>query len=188
VIPGVLNGFSKLRPASGHDVYSSIELTVAASQTIKPYDILSLSSGAAQQSIATPSAGTFSLSGGNLPIVGAAEEAIVTNASGQEVTAGQIRTTVPVMLFDDRGDILLQICGANGVGITLSSFTQGLKYQFGRFTNAAGTNTLYALSATTTNGEMVLREITQDFQGDTTTNYATVWCHAALSSTIRQMG
>jgi hypothetical protein len=187
-LPSVFDNFIRLRAASGMTEFTVMELPVAASQTILVNDLLSLSSGLVQQAIAAPSAGTSSLSGGNLPIVGVAMAPITTNASGQEVSAiGSTRTTTTVAIFDDRLNVLLRCATTNGASRTLSNYTQGTAYQFGRYTNAAGTLSWYFLSNTTTNGEMIFVEIPQDLKGSTST-YPTVWCKAVLSATIRQLG
>lgn len=186
-LSGVFDNFIRLRPANGFTEFTAVELPVAASQTIATNDILSLSSGKLQQSIAAPSAGTSSLSGGNLPIAGIATDPITTDSNGNETAGGQTRTTTVIMLFNDNGNVLLRGATTNGAAQTLSNFTIGSKYQFGRFTNAANTASWYFLSPTTTNGEMVFIEIPTSQVGSTA-NYPNMWCKAALSATIRQLG
>lgn len=185
--PNVFDNFVRVRPASGMTEFTVIELPVAASQSILIGDILSLSSGKVQQSISAPSAGATTLSGGNLPIVGIAMCAITTDSNGNYTAGGQTQTTIPVAIFDDRLNLLLRCATTSGASQTLANYTQGSHYQFGRYTNAAGTLSWYFLSPTTTNGEMGFIEIPQDLKGSTST-FPTVWCKAALSSTIRQLG
>jgi len=183
--PGVFNGFTRLRPAIGFTEFTVIELPVNASQTIKFYDFLSTSSGKVSQAIALPTAGTSTLSGGNLPITGVATAPITTDASGNETAGGQTRTTTTVAIFNDDLNVLLQCATTNGASQTLANYTQGTAYQLGRFQNAGGTASWYFLSPTTTNGEMVFIEIPQDLKGSTST-YPAVWCKAAFSATVRQ--
>jgi hypothetical protein len=185
-LPGTFDNFVRLRPASGMTEFTVIELPVAASQTIKIYDVLSLSSGKVQQAISAPSAGTSSLSGGNLPIVGVATAPITTDSTGTETDAGIARTTTTVAIFDDRLNVLLRVAGANGASANLSNVVQGTAYQLGRFTNGANTLSWYFLSTTSTNGELVFTEIPQDLKGSTSA-YPTVWCKAAFSATVRQL-
>lgn len=185
--PSVFDNYVRLRPTKGMTEFQVIELPVAASQTILTNDVLALSSGKVQQSIAAPGAGLTTLSGGNLPIVGVAMAPITTDASGNEVAGGATRTTTTVAIFDDGLNVLFRCATTNGASQTLANYTQGLKYQFGRYTNAGATLSWYFLSPTTTNGEMTFIEIPQDLKGATTT-YPVVWCKAALSATIRQLG
>lgn len=199
-LPNVFDNYTRTRPAPGATEPTVIELPVAASQTIKYGDILSLSSGKAQQAIAAPAAGSATLSGGNLPICGVAMASITTDASGNETAGGQTRTTVPVAIFDDRLNVLLRFAaiasngavgslafgGTIGLASEVQDTTLGTSYQFGRYTNASGAS-WYFLSSVTTNGEFKLLELTRDFQGQTTVEFPTVWAKAALSSTVRQL-
>lgn len=184
--PGVFDNYVRLRPAMGMTEFTVLELPVAASQTIAPNDFLSLSAGKVTQAIATPAAGTSTLSGGNLPIVGVATAPITTDATGTETAGGQSRTTTTVAIFDDRLHVLLRGATTNGGSQTLANYTLGTAYQFGRYTNAAGTASWYFLSPTTTNGELKFVEIPVDYKNDTSTKYPPMWCKATLSATVRQ--
>lgn len=192
--PGVFDSYTARRATNGMTEFKTLELIVAASQTINPGDILSLSSGKLQQSIAAPTAGTTSLSGGNLAIAGAAIYPITTDSSGNNTSGAVVPSGLPVTtliaVFDDSTNVLLRCATTNGASQTLANFTIGNKYQFGRFTNAAGTLSWYFLSPTTTNGEFIFEQIPQDlaFPTVSTSTYPTVWVKAILSATVRQLG
>lgn len=192
-VPGVFDNYVRLRPASGMTEYDVLELPVAASQTIVINDILSLSSGQLQEAISAPSAGATTLSGGNLPIVGVATAPITTNSSGYEQAGGQTRYTTTVALANDRLNVMLRGATTNGASQTLSNYTIGTSYQFGRYTNAAGTASWYFLSPTTTNGELkYIEDLPSYYNGntgvrDTTTKFPPMWCKFILSATVRQL-
>lgn len=189
-IAGVFDPFVRVRPTVGMAEFNVIEMTVGNSQTISAMDILSLSSGKVQQSIAAPTQGTSTLSGGNLPIVGVALAPITTDSAGNELSGGWTRTTTTVAVFDDKLNILLRGATTNGASQTLANFTIGTAYQFGRYTAATGSTyagaSWYFISPTTTNGELVFEEIPQDLKGSTST-YPTIWLKAAFSATVRQL-
>lgn len=133
------------------------EYTVAASQDIKMWDILALSSSVAQQSIALPgSNNTGTASGGNLTELGVALAPIVTASSGVEAITG--RTTIPVAIWDDNLELCLRIYNATASAAEPQDLTLGTAYQFQRWRNASASEWWYSLITTTTNGELVYVE------------------------------
>src|SRR5687768_16931495 len=118
------------------------EVTIAASQDIKKYDILAKTSGANtfEQSIALPGTDlTIGLSGGNLPAYGVAAAPITTSSGGSEAITG--RTTIPVWVFDDNLELCLR--GYDSVTTHAASdseprdFALGTAYQFLRYRGAS---------------------------------------------------
>jgi len=145
--------------------YTRRRLTIAASQTIKPGDILGKTSGADtfEQFIALPTAGTTTLDGGTAKPVGVALGAITTNSSGIDVNQGNA-TTVEVAIWDQTIEVQLPIIAQGtataNTAITLSSVAansepQDLAYvtlwRIGRY-NTTSDGSSYFISSNSTNG------------------------------------
>lgn len=201
---GVFDGYRAIRRREGgsgdFDCFPA-NTPFAASLSVKKYDILSLNAaGALAQSIAAPASGSYTASGGNLPIAGVAMCDFVTDSSGNITTPNQAGLSTnygmpPVAKFTD-----LEICmrlwsgtGGTLAGVTLTSTQQDdvligyANYQFIRF-NSATYGLGYALFTTTTNGEFVVVERALEVVGSALTdNYGLLWCRPAISNTIRQV-
>jgi len=188
IAPNTLNATGLVRGRFGMGgSFNQKQYTVAASQTIYAGDVLALTVGSAgvltvQQSIAAPSAGSVTLSGGNLPILGVALNPVTANASGVDTSTGQT-AVVNVALFDASLELLLRIYNATASASQQQDLTLGVPYQFGRYTPSSG-NPFYVLSTTTTNGELVYVE--NYLESSVTDTYGPVWTRIAISETIQQ--
>jgi hypothetical protein len=150
-------------------------ITVAASQTIYPGDILVLSGGAGsptvQQAITAPSAGSATNSSGSLALYGVALEPITTNASGVEASTG--KTKISVAIFDSNLRLATRVYNATPASARLSALTVNSTYKIARYTPAAGAgNPFYCLSTSAT-GEVAYAE---PYVGSADTdNYGVAW-------------
>lgn len=189
--PGVFDNYHRIRSRHGgssdFDVFPANQ-PIAASLTVKKYDLLSLnSSGALQQAIALPGTNyTGTESGGNLPLAGVALCDFTTDSNGVLTTPNQggIASGAgyganasnfgcpPVAKFTDL-EYLLRNWGVN-TNISVSASPYGTpsltttqqddvvigysNYQFMRFRGSSSSVWWYALTTTTTNGEMVVVE------------------------------
>lgn len=179
-VPNVFTKVLRVRPRAGFRLQQK-EVTVAASQTINTYDILSLSSSAAQQSIALPgSNSTGTASGGNLAIYGIAAAPIVTGSGGVEATTG--RSTIPIWIFDDNLEVEMRIYNATPANAEPQDLTLGTAYQFQRWRDTSASSWWYSLITTTTNGELVYVERGGDSAADD--DYGLVWMRSIPS--VRQ--
>lgn len=140
-------------------------LTIAASQTIKPGDVLTKTSGAdtAEQLIALPTAGTTTLDGGTAVVWAVALEPITTNASGIDTNAGN-KTTIECQMVDETVEILFPIIAQGtataNTSITLNSTLAGnsqpqdlaydTAFRIGRYNSTDGST--YFISSNSTNG------------------------------------
>lgn len=180
--PNVFDKFVRVRPRGGNGCFDQKPLTVAASQTINMYDIVTLSSGNVQQAIALPgSNNTGTASGGNLGLLGVAMAPIVTTSAGVETATG--RTQIPVAIFDDNIEIAMRIYNATASSAEPQDLTLGTKYQFQRWRGSSAAVWWYSFIVTTTNGEILY---TEKFAGSAVDDdYGIVWGRAALSDTVR---
>jgi hypothetical protein len=180
-----LRRIHRVRPRAGFRLTQK-EVTIAASQTIKKYDMLKKSSGAQtfEQAIADPgSDGPSAASGGNLGIFGVAASSITTGSGGSEATTG--RTTIPVWVFDDNLEYLMRTYDgtAESSDPDNANFPLGTQFQFLRYRVNAN-ELFYALITTTTSGELVFVEAPVEVA--ITTNYGPVWVRANTLEAIRQ--
>lgn len=164
LIPDSLNfGAVTVRPKGMS--YTRRRVTIAASMTIKPGDVINKTSGADtyEQYIVLPTAGTTTLDGGTGAPAGIALEAITTNASGIDTTQGN-KTQIEIAIWDQLIEVQLPIIAQGtataNTAITLSSVAAASEprdiltdtlYRIGRYQNAAGAST-YFVSSNTTNG------------------------------------
>lgn len=172
-----------MRPRSGFRITQK-EVTIAASQDIKMYDILAKTSGANtyEQSIALPgSNNSGTASGGNLPIFGVAAAPIVTAASGTEATTG--RSKIPVWIFDMNLELCMRIYNATAADAEPRDLAVGTPYQFQRWRGASASEWWYSLITTTTNGELAYMERAGSSADDD--NYGLVWTRAIISETVQ---
>lgn len=162
-LPGVFDKQIKPRPAQGAGgFFNQAAYTVAASTSIKRYDIVSLNgSQLVQQAIALPgSNNSASLSGGSLPTLGVALASITTNAAGQDTSSGLPVTTVPVAIWDGNLEILIRAWNATPANTQISTgtFNPSAILQLGRWRGPNANTWWYFLSTTTTNGELLVVE------------------------------
>ncbi|AIE86984.1 hypothetical protein [Fimbriimonas ginsengisoli] len=182
--PGALDKVIRLRPSQGSGgAFNQKEEQVANSQTIRYGDIVSLSSGKVQQSIALPGSNNTasSASGGTLPIYGIALADIATNSAGTEASTG--RNTIPVAVFDSNLELLVRIYNATPSSSTQAALSLGTTYQFVRY-RGADANTWWYMVSTTSTGEFKFVEASAESQ--TSDNYGMVWLRTILSDTVRQ--
>lgn len=173
----------RVRPRTGFRLMQK-EVTIAASQNIKMYDILAKTSGANtyEQSCALDgSNSTGTASGGNLPIFGVAAAPIVTGSGGTETTTG--RSTIPVWVFDDNLELCMRIYNSTATSAEPRDLVLGTAYQFQRWRGASADEWWYSLITTTTNGELHYVERAAGSADDD--NYGLVWVRAAISETVR---
>lgn len=176
VAPNVLTSIGRmLRGQLTMAVNQRSYASVAASQTIYDGDILVVTGGAGvltvQQSIAAPSAGSATLSGGSLVPYAVALENITTNASGVEAITG--KTQISIAVFDPNLMIALRIYNATAANAELQDLVLNGIYQFARYTPTTG-NPFYCLSTTTTTGELTYRE---PYAGSAQTDdFGVAWC------------
>jgi hypothetical protein len=180
--PDTFDKFVRIRPKNGNGCFNTKVLTVAASQTIKMYDIVSLSSSNVQQAISLPGADTTgTASGGNLAELGIALAPITTASSGVETATG--RTQIPVAIWDDNLEVAMRIYNATAANAELQDLTLGTSYQFQRWRQTS-TNWWYSLIVTTTNGELRFSDY---YAGSNVADdYGIAWVRAILSDTVRQ--
>lgn len=157
----IANSFTKLlrfsvENAMGH---ARQELkTVAASETIKRFDIVKLSSGKVANAIADATLAadaTAYASGGAVSIYGIA---LADGAAG---------ATIPVLPFDDDVILTMRVYNSTASASQLQDLTEGTAYQFVRYRSTSSLN-WYAVSTTTTNGELqYIRASGESAQDDT---------------------
>lgn len=158
------NKVVRLRPAQGSGgAFNQLDAPVAASQTIKMGDFVSLSSGKVQQALSMPgSANSAQTSGGSTSLLGVAMADITTDSNGIEAVTG--RTTVPVAILDSNLEVTLRIFNATATSSTQSSIALGTAYRLCRVRRDVATDWFYAIDAgaSTTNGELRLVEACPD--------------------------
>jgi hypothetical protein len=166
------------------------EYPVVASQDIRRGDIVSLdAAGKITQAIALPGANnTGTASGGNLPIVGWADDDFTADASGVS-TDGQSRTVIGVHLFSPNSqgvsEISMRIYNATAADSQQQDVVRGTAYQFQRWRGAGAGIWWYELITTTTNGELEVVEY--NAESALTDSYGIVWVRPVLSATVRQI-
>lgn len=174
----------RIRPAQGSGgAFNQIDAPVAASQTIKAGDFVSLSSGSVQQALALPGANnTATTSTGNLPMLGVALADITTNASAVDPSG---RTSIPVAILDGNLEVTLMIWNSTASNSTQANLTLGTSYWIARVRNNSASEWYYAVSsASPTNGE--LRFVERSPETTSTEQYGLATVRAALSDTVRQ--
>ena len=129
-------GYSQIRRKGGGTV-DQIDAPVAASVTIQKGDWLKLASGLVTPAL-TKVANTFVVASATPGFYGVALGSITTNASGV-ATDGSGRTTIPVGLLNDDTEVMVGLWNASGAAALTGNVNIGTNYDFGVFTNAAGT-------------------------------------------------
>lgn len=183
MLVATFNKFVRVRPRAGFRLTQK-EVTIAASQNIKKYDILAKTSGAntyEQACALDASNNTGTASGGNLPIFGVAAAGIVTAAGGSEATTG--RTTIPVWVFDGNLEVAMRIYNATAANAEPRDLTLGTPYQFQRWRGASADEWWYSLITTTTNGELAFVERHASSADDD--DYGVVWARSIISETVQ---
>jgi hypothetical protein len=166
------------------------EYPVVASQSIRRGDIVSLdAAGAVQQSIALPGTdSTGTASGGNLPILGWADDDFTADASGVS-TDGQSRTVIGVHLFSPNSqgvsEIAMRTYHATPGSSQQQDMIRGTAYQFQRWRDTSAGKWWYEMIPTTTNGELEVVEY--NAESALTDSYGIVWVRPVLSATVRQI-
>jgi hypothetical protein len=192
--PNALTNSTRCRPiggGTGGDVVSKT-FGVAASQTIKEGDFVSLSSGVVAmatvaQSIALGSTNNEVIaSGGNLPIIGMALSDITTGADATEAITG--RTTIQVAMLKDNEFLLRTVDPAHDVDLDGSTAevrdtAVGTSYQFGIY-RVTATDWFYTAIITTTNGE--LRQVEKYPSQAAADDWGLAWYRAIQSDTVIQ--
>lgn len=155
-------------------------IPVAASQTIKYGDILTMSSGQLTQAIALPSVGNVTHAGG-VTVFYVAVDSITTNASGVD-TSQSDKTNLEVVQLDGSVKLLMQFIGGNSgsaassTGTRLQDVTLNSSYQLGRYNNSSATgDNWYFISTGTSSGELTYLEVAGALAQPTNTSYAQVW-------------
>jgi len=201
-ISGVLTG-----PAQWAQLTSPIgdqnQFTVATSQTIYAGDFVSISAGVVSQSIALPTGNNqASLSGGNLPTLGIAINAVTTDSGGTWTQPGGFTQTslqLSVALLNDTNAVWLQVApvastGANQALLVGSAANSSVgtalvyetAYQYSRVRLGNATTWFYGVSTTTTNGEFKMVEIYNQYVIAASAPYGWAKFKSILSSTVRQ--
>lgn len=129
----------------------SQDYPVAASQTIKMFDILAISSGNMAQAIALPGSNSTETSAGSVVLFGVAMADITTGSSVDEQA-----DRIPVAVFDDSLEVALKIHVSTGVGSDSEAqdLTFGTAYQLGRWRGVSSAVWWYFADTGTTNAEM----------------------------------
>lgn len=179
------NKVVRVRAAQGNGgAFNQIDAPVAASQTIRMGDFVSLSSGKVQQALALPgSNNTATTSSGNTPMLGVAMADITTDSGGAEATTG--RTTVPVAILDGNLEIALRIWNSTASNATQANLALGTSYWVSRVRgDTAGTWWYAVSSASPTNGELRYVEASPESAGSE--QYGIAIVRPAISDTVRQ--
>jgi len=189
-----LSKLVRLRAAQGDSgAFNQIDATVAASQTIKQGDIVSLSSGKVQQALSLPGSDNLvGISSGNTATLGIAQADITTDSNGLEVATG--RTTIPVAIWDGNLEATLRIVAKDGsskpdsANSFQTNITLGTSYRYCRVRITA-TNWFYALYAegTPTNGELRVVELSPESSSAEQFGLVTVRYISSTTDTVRQL-
>lgn len=143
---------------------SCTQVNLVASEAIKRGDIVKFSSEQAAQAISAPSAGSLSLTGGGVALVGIA---LGDAASGD---------TVAVAVADDNLEFHVRIMHGTASSAEQQDVTIGTAYQAGRYTTSSGgvaAGSFYGIGTTTTNGELVIVE--KSLASAASDDYGWVW-------------
>ncbi|MCU0315859.1 MAG: hypothetical protein MUC92_04645 [Fimbriimonadaceae bacterium] len=137
---------------SGANTLGLVSIPMAANQTIKPGDLLILSSGKAAQAVALPSNNnSVTASAGNLDIQYVAVENATTGGS---VTNANVIRCIP--LSNENLGIILRAYDSSPANTTQANFAVGSKYRLARWRGSSSSQSWYCLTPTTENGDLTL--------------------------------
>lgn len=139
----------------GDTASPTYKMEVATSQTIKPFDLLILSSGKLTQAISLPGTNsTGAASGGSLSDLYVAMAPITTGASVDPA----VDSLSVIKLKDAKDGLLLRIYNTTDTASQQQDVLAGTNYQVGRWRGASANEWWYYMSTVTTSGDVTLLE------------------------------
>lgn len=181
-IQNVLNNVTRVRSLNG-GIVNQRAFTVAASTSIRPGDLVSLTTGEVVQMIALPGTdNTLSAVAGTDTVLGVALDSIDTNASGIDPERGD-KTQIQVAIATDDLVVSLRIYDATAGDSEFQDLTVGSAYVIQRWRGDSADNSFYVLTDVTTNGNYRLMGL---HEGQTDSDdYG--WCDGIIVAARREM-